>query len=165
MAKTLRRVLGAAEVSCLRDLDAVAIGDAISSIGRGGSRFMGDAARMKPLSDATKGTYIVRMRSFARWLVKARRVLQNPLDAERADLGLELAHVCCDVAFGLRCEDALLAVGLRDPSVQGVGRDAQVGSGLGDRYALDQDHVDCRLAELRRVPEHAHATQASIGAC
>ncbi len=74
-------MLSAAEVSCLRDMDPVAIGDAISAIGRGGSPFMGDTARSKPLSDATRSTYIVRMRSFARWLVKARRVQQNPLEA------------------------------------------------------------------------------------
>lgn len=77
----LRRVITAAGISSIRDLDAVVLAEAIDRLPRLGGSFGGKDEQPMPASERTKATYACRMRSFARWLVKAQRLKSNPIEA------------------------------------------------------------------------------------
>lgn len=80
----VRRVIQAADIHSIRDLDPVVLAEAIDGLPRLSGSFTkktGPAKKPAPASERTKATYASRMRSFARWLVKAQRLKSNPLEA------------------------------------------------------------------------------------
>jgi integrase len=59
----------------------VAIADAIDAMPRQAGNFAPTPKEPEPASERTKATYASRMRSFAKWLVRAQRLKSNPLEA------------------------------------------------------------------------------------
>ena len=80
----IRRVVEAAELNTLRDLDVVRVADAIDGLQkapRGFSRGEASDDDEEGVSRRTKTTIAARLRGFARWLVKAQRLRHDPLAA------------------------------------------------------------------------------------
>jgi integrase len=77
----LLRVIEAAAIKSIGEIDVVRIGDAIDGLPRQQGKYAKSSPAAGEASLRTKATYASRMRSFARWLVKAQRLRSNPLEA------------------------------------------------------------------------------------
>ncbi len=84
----IRRVVDAASLKTLQDLDVVRVADAIDGLQKAPRGFAGDGSseddegdEEEGVSRRTKTTIATRLRGFARWLVKAQRLRHDPLAA------------------------------------------------------------------------------------
>ena len=84
----IRRVVDAASLKTLQDLDVVRVADAIDGLQKAPRGFAGEDSgeddegdEEEGVSRRTKTTIARRLRGFARWLVKAQRVRHDPLAA------------------------------------------------------------------------------------
>jgi integrase len=84
----IRRVVDAASLKTLQDLDVVRVADAIDGLQKAPRGFAGEGSseddeddEEEGVSRRTKTTIATRLRGFARWLVKAQRLRHDPLAA------------------------------------------------------------------------------------
>ena len=73
------KVFNAARITSIRELDSVAVSEAIAGLSKSPNGFAKRKGLFAPLSDRTKSNYGIRIRSFGKWLVKVGRTAHNLL--------------------------------------------------------------------------------------